>query len=180
MTQHIFVGEGAPVAAPLSVSAHYTDTLTGNQYVSIGTGSAADWRLTVLASAGRLMIMEPGEYPVGQELRAVYASIHAGDVVLTLTEAVIRGGSSFDLFVNGNEFESQPRRLVLRGPSEQEQLDIMFSAFQGDGYGAESGPGDNGQQVSFWVTESPQLWLSIRVVAGAVLAQRQDYLPPIM
>ena len=180
MTQHIFVGEGAPAAAPLSVSAHYTDTLTGNQYVSIGTDSAADWRLTVLASAGRLMTLEPGEYQVGQELRAVYASIHAGDVVLTLAEAVMRGGSSFDLFLNGNQFESQPRRLVIRGPSGQEQIDVMFSAFQGEGYGAESEQGDNGQQLLFWVTESPQLWLSIRVVEGAMLAQRQDYLPPIM
>lgn len=43
MTQHTASGDGAPSSAPPSIGAHYTDTSTGNQYLSKGTASAADW-----------------------------------------------------------------------------------------------------------------------------------------
>lgn len=43
MTQHTASGDGAPSSAPPSIGAHYTDTSTGDQYLSKGTASAADW-----------------------------------------------------------------------------------------------------------------------------------------
>lgn len=49
--QHVVTGAGAPTAAPPSVSAHYTDTTTGDQYLAKGTASAADWVLQVAGMA---------------------------------------------------------------------------------------------------------------------------------
>ncbi|TRO10162.1 hypothetical protein EQ836_23850 [Ectopseudomonas mendocina] len=41
--QHTLSGAGAPSAAPPSIGAHYTDTLTGDQYQAHGTNGPEDW-----------------------------------------------------------------------------------------------------------------------------------------
>ncbi len=41
--QHTFEGTGPPGFTPTSLGAHYTDTSSGDAYMSIGTSSAADW-----------------------------------------------------------------------------------------------------------------------------------------
>lgn len=45
VTQHIFSGSGAPGAAPTAVGHHYVDILNLKNYISVGTGSSADWIL---------------------------------------------------------------------------------------------------------------------------------------
>lgn len=52
MANHELAGEGAPASTPERLSQHYTDTLTGEAYLSVGTASAADWQL--LADGGAL------------------------------------------------------------------------------------------------------------------------------
>lgn len=41
--QHTASGAGAPTSAPPSLSAHYLDTSTGDQYMAKGTASVSDW-----------------------------------------------------------------------------------------------------------------------------------------
>lgn len=41
--QHTASGAGAPTSAPPSLSAHYLDTSTGDQYMAKGTTSVSDW-----------------------------------------------------------------------------------------------------------------------------------------
>lgn len=43
--EHLLSGEGEPFFTPPSLAAHYIDTLTGQEYRSIGTGSYYDWKL---------------------------------------------------------------------------------------------------------------------------------------
>lgn len=50
--EHASWGEGAPEDAPPSIGAHYTDTVSGDQYIAAGTAGAEDWKL--LAGAGQL------------------------------------------------------------------------------------------------------------------------------
>lgn len=42
--EHLLSGEGEPFFTPPSLAAHYIDTLTGQEYRSIGTGSYYDWK----------------------------------------------------------------------------------------------------------------------------------------
>lgn len=44
MALHAKTGSGAPVAAPESTNAHYTDTDNKDHYVAVGTAAASDWR----------------------------------------------------------------------------------------------------------------------------------------
>lgn len=50
--QHIVQGAGAPTSVPPSLTAHYTDTETGDQYMAKGTASADDWVLVEKGGAG--------------------------------------------------------------------------------------------------------------------------------
>lgn len=43
--EHVSSGEGAPDFVPPSLGAHYTDTVTGQQWSAYGTESPADWRM---------------------------------------------------------------------------------------------------------------------------------------
>lgn len=45
MAKHIYKGSGAPTFVPREAGHHYVDTLNGNQYLSVGTDTAGDWRL---------------------------------------------------------------------------------------------------------------------------------------
>lgn len=45
MAKHIYKGSGAPTFVPREAGHHYVDTLNGNQYLSVGTVTAGDWRL---------------------------------------------------------------------------------------------------------------------------------------
>lgn len=51
MALHVKTGAGAPNQVPLTVGEHYIDTTNDDHYLSIGTASSADWRLTVPARA---------------------------------------------------------------------------------------------------------------------------------
>jgi len=43
--QHIFTGTGVPTSTPAALGHSYFDTESGSHYVSLGTSSAADWRI---------------------------------------------------------------------------------------------------------------------------------------
>ena len=45
MKQHIFTGTTAPSSAPAGIGHHYVDTTAKKTYVSVGTATAADWKL---------------------------------------------------------------------------------------------------------------------------------------
>ncbi len=51
MAQHIFTGSGAPSSAPTKVGQHYIDTLNGLTYVSAGTSSTSDWKVSDATAA---------------------------------------------------------------------------------------------------------------------------------
>ncbi len=52
MSQHIFSGSGVPGTTPAGIGHHYVDTDSKATYVSVGTGSSADWkRVDNLASS---------------------------------------------------------------------------------------------------------------------------------
>ena len=46
MAQHIFTGSGAPASTPTKVGQHYIDTTNKITYVSAGTTSSADWKIS--------------------------------------------------------------------------------------------------------------------------------------
>ena len=46
MAQHIFTGSGAPTSTPTKVGQHYIDTTNKITYVSAGTTSSADWKIS--------------------------------------------------------------------------------------------------------------------------------------
>lgn len=48
--QHVFEGSGPPGTTPPALALHYTDTLNGDAYLSVGTSSAADWKLLDVAT----------------------------------------------------------------------------------------------------------------------------------
>lgn len=50
--QHIVQGAGVPTSVPPSLTAHYTDTESGDQYMAKGTATAADWVLVEKGGAG--------------------------------------------------------------------------------------------------------------------------------
>jgi hypothetical protein len=52
MARHIFSGNGAPTTAPPKIGHHYVDLTNGNQYLSVGTASAADWKLATGSGSG--------------------------------------------------------------------------------------------------------------------------------
>jgi len=43
--QHKFSGAGAPSTTPARLNDHYTNTVTGDAYISVGTTSSADWKI---------------------------------------------------------------------------------------------------------------------------------------
>lgn len=45
MAKHLFKGIAPPNFAPNQIGHHYVDTVAKNQYLSVGTSSAADWKL---------------------------------------------------------------------------------------------------------------------------------------
>ena len=45
MSKHIFKGQGAPTFSPKQAGHHYVDLQNGNQYLSVGWATAADWKL---------------------------------------------------------------------------------------------------------------------------------------
>ncbi|SFP39528.1 hypothetical protein SAMN05216229_102122 [Geopseudomonas sagittaria] len=45
MSQHIVTGAGAPLVAPPSIGAHYTDLTSKQEYIAFGTLTAEDWVL---------------------------------------------------------------------------------------------------------------------------------------
>jgi len=45
MAKHIYKGNGAPTFIPREAGHHYVDLANGNQYLSVGTTTAGDWRL---------------------------------------------------------------------------------------------------------------------------------------
>lgn len=46
MAQHIFTGVTPPAFTPSGVGHHYVDTAAGQNYISVGTTSSADWKIT--------------------------------------------------------------------------------------------------------------------------------------
>lgn len=55
--QHTDQGNGAPSSIPPSIGAHYTDLSTGDQYISHGTGSPADWGRPLGKSASAPLVV---------------------------------------------------------------------------------------------------------------------------
>lgn len=94
--QHIFSGEGAPTEVPGSLSAHYTDTLTGDQYCAKGTASTADW-----------VLQEKG----GAAVAAVLAHTEAADPHAQYTTEAESGAlaeSAAAAAVDAHELEADP------------------------------------------------------------------------
>lgn len=85
--QHTFQGAGAPTEAPSSVGAHYTNLANGDQYLSRGTASVADW----------VRVPKPGEG----------GGLSVGDVLYTLREP----GTDF-LPTDGGPFDGEEYPLL--------------------------------------------------------------------
>lgn len=69
--QHVVTGAGAPTAAPPSLSAHYINTATGEQYLAKGTTSVEDWVLQqsgMLKSEADQTYQPVGDYATQQQL----------------------------------------------------------------------------------------------------------------
>lgn len=60
MVQHTASGAGAPTSPPPSIGAHYTDTSTGDQYLSKGVLSASDWVLQGGAGGKKVVDLPEG------------------------------------------------------------------------------------------------------------------------
>ncbi len=58
MAQHIFRGLGPPVATPIEVGHHYVDETAKQQYLAVGTSSAADWSLVSSALDTQVKVSE--------------------------------------------------------------------------------------------------------------------------
>ena len=46
MSFHIFTGTAAPSITPTNVGDHFIDTTNDDTYISVGTASSADWKIT--------------------------------------------------------------------------------------------------------------------------------------
>ena len=46
MSQHIIIGTTPPTVIPTKLGQHYIDTVNGAVYVSAGTSSTSDWKIS--------------------------------------------------------------------------------------------------------------------------------------
>ena len=52
MPRHIITATVAPTAAPTAIGIHYIDTVTGLEYISVGTSTVDDWKVRGSGSGG--------------------------------------------------------------------------------------------------------------------------------
>lgn len=95
MAKHIYKGTTIPNFTPPQVGHHYVNTATGEQYISKGTSSAADWALLTPAST------ETIQDTVGAMLTdTATIDFTYNDPGNTLTADVIPGGVDHDALLN--------------------------------------------------------------------------------
>lgn len=73
--QHTVSGEGAPQSPPPSVGAHYTDTVSGAQYLAAGTASVGDWK-QVFENSGWDVLPAEGSNQYPPSARRINGVVH--------------------------------------------------------------------------------------------------------
>lgn len=102
MTQHTATGAGAPTSVPPSLSAHYTDTDSGDLYIANGTASAADWGQPINEPA-RVITMSAPAITLTAAHRVVHATSPIGDGNLQITlPLVVSGRWHHEVYLNAN------------------------------------------------------------------------------
>lgn len=112
MTDHVLSGLGAPTLAPPMISAHYTDTLNGDQYLAKGTISVDDWvkvprapamdGVTLSATGSTAVTPESdGAFLNVEAEAAAVVTIDAGAWSIRSRLAVARGGAGPVLIKGG-------------------------------------------------------------------------------
>jgi len=56
--QHVYTGVDVPATTPTSLADHYVDTVNKKTYISVGTGSPADWQEIGSSAGGGLNVFE--------------------------------------------------------------------------------------------------------------------------
>lgn len=77
MAQHIFTGSGAPTTVPSRVGQHYIDLTNKITYVSAGTSSASDWRISDAAAAVSAHVLQPDPHPQYETSAEAQAKVDA-------------------------------------------------------------------------------------------------------
>lgn len=93
--QHVFIGSGAPSSTPTKLGQHYIDVVSKISYVSVGTGSSADWQVTkaptipvssvfgrtgaIAAQSGDYTAAQVGADPTGTAASALAAHVAAAN-----------------------------------------------------------------------------------------------------
>lgn len=109
MTDHAISGYGAPTAVPPSIGAHYTDLLTGKQYLAKGTLSVGDWipHMTALAADGQLKTVKTSS--------AVSSSADGAIINATSTNDI-------SLYISPGGWVDESRLIVIRGDGGEVRL----------------------------------------------------------
>lgn len=155
--KHIYQGHGKPNFVPEMRAAHYDDLDTGDQYLSTGTESVADWRLIKQKSDAQLWINEGGQYDVTEGVKLVEVE-GTQPVVLNLSEEVMTSAMHrFELFAWGSGEGTAQLRL------KAEAMDIHTLAVKGFNVVA----GNNNDLI---ITRKgfSGLWVEVIIVNGMV------------
>lgn len=87
--QHTASGAGAPTSPPPSIGAHYTDTSTGDQYLSKGVLSVADWVLLGGAGGKKVVALVAGASTLTlAQANTFLAASEGGEVTIPLRSSV--------------------------------------------------------------------------------------------
>lgn len=117
MTQHTATGAGAPTTVPPSLSAHYTDTVTGDLYIANGTASAADWGQPINEPA-RVITESAASFTLTPAHRVVLATSPVGDGSMTITlPVVVSGRWHHEIYLSATS--ASDRQIDLVQPAEQ-------------------------------------------------------------
>jgi hypothetical protein len=116
--QHTLSGAGTPSAAPPSIGAHYTDTLTGDQYQAHGTSAPEDWGPPLVRQGYAEFGGEGGTFAM-QPWHSIVEVFGTGTVLagapfnLQLPAVPVGASRAFDI-ISWAIHESN--QLILRGP----------------------------------------------------------------
>lgn len=77
MAQHIFTGSGAPTTVPSRVGQHYIDLTNKITYVSAGTASSSDWRISDATAAVSAHVLQPDPHPQYETSAEAQAKVDA-------------------------------------------------------------------------------------------------------
>ena len=101
MAQHIFTGTTAPSITPTKVGQHYVDTVAGTSYISIGTSSSADWKVSSVDLSGYV-----------PSSRTVNGHALTTDVIVTKTDIGLSNVPNTDATVASNITQDSTHRFT--------------------------------------------------------------------